>query len=560
MHKLITLSLATTSILLAAAPIVPNISDVVRETTLPKGIEPKSEPLIEIGGTEKYTPAMKDDKSGKTVRVKAFKITGAVHMDVNKLQSLIASYTGKELTFVQLQEVASIITKAYRDEGYFVARAYIPVQNMQEGMIEIAIIEGNYGEVKLDNTSLVKDSVVQEMLDNVKDDKIVNTDTVERALLIINETPGVKVTQANVMPGSKVGTSDFVIKTEPTARYDGYILGDNYGSRYTDYNRLMAGLNLNSLANIGDRLSMSGLVSNGSDLKYGKLAYSAPLMPNGLRGELSYSATDYNLKEEYTYLDAEGKARIMEASLSYPIIRTRAETLKLTSNIAQKDLSDYQSGSLVNDKDITVFTIGLAHTKKQTLLGMSTQTSTGATLTSGNLKFMDETSKATDAAGANTQGRYTKIEGYVGNTLAFDQELSLDSTLKFQKALGNKNLDGSEDFSLGGTSGIKSYPTSELNAENGIMVNMELFKMLPAFNNVTHKAGLFYDIGKASMSDSSKDTTFQSHTLQDIGIGYYASYEGFFAKVELAHIIGGGTVTSEPSYTNKLLVQLGWSF
>lgn len=560
MKKLITLSLATTSILLAAAPTTPTISDVVREITPPKEIFPKSIPLIEVEGAEKYSPAMKDDKSAKSVFVKAFKITDAIHMDGNKLQGLITSYTNKELTFVQLQEAASVITKAYREEGYFVARAYIPVQKMQDGVVEIAIIEGNYGELRLNNSSLVNDSMVQGILDNIKDANIVSTDTLERAMLIINDTPGAKVTQADVMPGKVTGTSDFALKVEATPRFDGYIIGDNYGSRYTGYNRITAGVNLNSLAGIGDKLSVLGMISNGSDLKYGRIAYSVPLMPNGLRGEVSYSNIHYALTDSYANLDAYGTAKSVEGSLLYPLIRTRHETLNLTSSIASKDLLDHQNGSVISDKEATVFTLRANHIKDQKLMGLNVKSDSALTLTSGMLKFNDATSAAADAAGADTQGRYNKISGYIGGNIAFNQTNSLTVNLQFQKALGHKNLDGTEDFILGGVNGVKVYPTSELSAEDGILLNTEFFKTLPSLYSINQKVGLFHDIGKVSMADSSKVTTFQNHTLQNIGIGYYTSYQHFFAKVQLAHIIGGGVVTSEPGYSSKFLVQAGWSF
>lgn len=559
MRKIITLSLATTSLLLAATP-VPNISDVVREITPPKEITSKTEPLIEIGGVEKYAPAMVDDKSGKTVLVKAFKISGASRMSESTLQTLIAPYTNKDLTFAQMQEAASIITKTYREEGYFVARAYIPVQTMKDGLVEIAIIEGNYGELKLNNTSLVNDSIIQGMLDNGKDKNIISNNTLERAMLIINDTPGVKVTQADIMPGKVTGTSDFIIKTEPTQQYDGYIIGDNYGSRYTGKNRLMVGLNLNSLAGIGDKLSIVGMASNGANLKYGRIAYSAPLMSNGLRGELSYGNTHYSLTDTYAGLDAYGTARTVEGSLTYPFLKTRYETLNLTSNLALKKLNDHQNGAIISDKDATVVTIGANHTKDRKFLGLDTKTTSGLSLTSGNLKFNDSVSQATDAAGANTQGRYNKISGYVGGTVVFNQATSLGTNLLFQKALGDKNLDGTEDFILGGSNGVKVYPTSELSAENGLMLNTELFQALPTINSITQKVGVFHDIGKVNMADSSKVTTFQSHSLQDIGVGYYASYKNFFAKAQLAHIIGGGIVTSESDYRTKFLVQAGWSF
>lgn len=95
MRKLITLSLATTSLLMAGTPVVPSISDVVHEITPPVGITPKAEPLIDVGGVQKYAPAMEGDKSGKTTLVTGFKLRGAKHISEAKLQPLIASYTNK---------------------------------------------------------------------------------------------------------------------------------------------------------------------------------------------------------------------------------------------------------------------------------------------------------------------------------------------------------------------------------------------------------------------------------------------------------------------------------
>ena len=128
------------------------------------------------------------------------------------------------------------------------------------------------------------------MLDDAKArDNVVSTDTLERSMLIINDTPGVAVTKADVKPGSEVGSSDFLIETQPTSFYDGYVVGDNTGSKFTGKNRVMAGVNLNSPLNLGDKFSVSGLISNGEDIKNYKLGYEVPLMANGLKGQTSYS-------------------------------------------------------------------------------------------------------------------------------------------------------------------------------------------------------------------------------------------------------------------------------
>lgn len=558
-NTIITLSILSSSLLLGATP---NIGDVVKQVQPPKEVtQQKETPLVEIGGAKKYAPVMAEETSGKTIFVKSFKIEGAIHIKEEVLLKRIASYANKELTFKELQEVASIITKEYRNQGYFVARAYLPVQNINEndGVITIAIIEGNYGEFKLNNDSLVKSSMVQAMLDDAKRDNVVSTHTLERAMLIINDTPGVVVTQADVMPGSKVGTSDFAIATQASKAYDGYVIVDNQGSRYTGKNRLMAGINFNSPFKIGDKISLSGLLSDSADLTNARVAYSSILMPNGLKGEISYSHTTYALDEEYKSLDAKGNSKTLDATLSYPIVRTRLENLYASLNIAHKELKDeVQSTNDTTKKDADVITLGLSYDKNYLAFGLDSQSLVQIGLTHGNLSFDDNTKRTADENGANTNGNYSKVTLDLEHTIAFTPIISLESSLQMQYALGNKNLDGSEDLSIGGANGVKVYPDGELSAENGYVFSTELKYRLPNINELSNTIGVFYDKGRVFMANN--NVGFESKSLQDVGVGYYASYKDFFGKLQVAWTANSQAVSSEPTANSRILFQGGWSF
>jgi hemolysin activation/secretion protein len=552
--KTMTLSVLASSILLGATP---NIGDMQRQVEPPK-IQ-KEKPTLPSIGTKEYKTPMKD--SGKTLYIKSFNFSGNLHVDNDELQKLAKGYENQDLTFTQLNELTSKITKLYREKGYFVARAYLPAQdiNTNDGVLEIAIIEGNYGEFHLKNSSLVKDSIVQGMLDDVKDKNIVSTSTLERAMLIINDTPGAIVTSADVMPGSAVGTSDFAITSEATNPYDGYILVDNQGSRYTGKNRVMAGINFNSPFKIGDKISLSGLLSNGADLKNGRFAYSAPLLSNGLRGEISYAKTTYSLVEEYKNLDAKGDSTTLDATLSYPIIRTRAENLYTTLTIAKKDLKD-EVGS-TNDttkKDTRSLKVGLDYDKSYLAFGLNSNSQIKVNYTYGNLSFDDSADKTMDEAGANTNGNYSKINLELAHNIALNQKFTLENSLKMQYSLSNKNLDGSEDFSIGGSSGVKVYPDSELSAENGYIFSTELKYKLPVISSLSSQVGVFYDRGKAFMANNT--VGFESKSLQDIGVGYYANYKDFFGQFQIAWTLNSEAVTSEPTSNSRVLFQGGWVF
>ena len=551
--KTIGLSILTSSLLMGAN--VPNIGTMQRELKVPK-LEKKKIALPEIK-QKQYTPPMKD--SGKTIAVKGFTFSGNKHIDNSALQNLAKEYANKNLTFSKINKLVSSITKLYRKNGYFVARAYLPKQSIQNGILQINIIEGNYGKFYLKNKSRVKDSIVQGMLDNAKRDNIVSTHTIERSMLIINDTPGVVVTGADVMPGKKVGTSDFSVTTKASKAYDGYIIVDTMGSRYTGKNRIMAGININSPFKIGDKLSLSGLITNGENLDNGRIAYSAPLLSNGLRGEISYSYTSYALVEEFKSLNAKGTSKILDATFSYPILRTRLENLYVSLNLANKDLKDeVRSTSDITKKNIKATRLGFDYDKHYLAFGYASSSVLGFGLTYGNLSFSDNAKRIADAAGANTNGKYSKIDLSFKQSLSMTQKLSLDTSLKMQYALGNKNLDGSEDFSVGGSYGVKLYPDAELSAENGYLGNVEMKYALPAFSEYSNQVGVFYDRGRAFMANNT--VGFVSKSLQDVGVGYYASYKDFFGQLQVAWNENSAKVTSEPDRNSRILFQGGWVF
>lgn len=553
--KITIMSLGASTLLMGTN--IPTIGDIEKQVQPPK-IEKEQLTLPSIKAQE-YKAPMVD--SGKTILIKDFKITGNVHISASALEKFFIESRGKELTFNQLQNIASATTKYYREKGYFVARAYIPEQNLLENgnVLEIAIIEGNYGEFHLKNNSLVKDSILQGMIDDIKDTNIVSTRTLERAMLIINDTPGAIVTGADVMPGKKVGTSNFAITTEATNPYNGYIILDNTGSRYTGKHRVMAGVNFKSLAGIGDKLTLSGLVSNEADLTNGRIAYSAPLMSNGLKGELSYSHTTYGLAKEYKALDAKGDSKTLEVKLSYPIIRTRLENLYTNFSIITKDLKD-EVGS-INDttkKDTKSLKIGFDYDTSYLAFGKNSSSKLSFHYTYGRLNFNDSTKELADKNGVNTNGNYSKINLDLAHTIALTTKFSLESSLKMQYALSNKNLDGSEDFSIGGAYGVKIYPDSELSAENGYLFSTELKYKLPLWGALNSSVGIFYDRGKAYMADNT--VGFQSKSLQDIGVGYYTFYKDFFGQLQVAWTLNSDAIESEPTSNSRILFQGGWVF
>jgi hemolysin activation/secretion protein len=147
-----------------------------------------------------------------------------------------------QLSLGDLRGMVSRITGHYRSAGYFLAQAYLPAQDIKDGVVTIAVIEGQYGKVAIA--------------------------PLESRLLLLSDIPGVNVT-STLVPSASVGASDLVVDVAPGRRVTGSIDSDNAGNRYTGEYRVGATVNLNNSAGRGDVATLRVLTS-GSGLNYAR--------------------------------------------------------------------------------------------------------------------------------------------------------------------------------------------------------------------------------------------------------------------------------------------------
>ncbi len=556
--KIITLSLVASSTLLAVTP--PSTGDILRQTEKPK-IEETQKTLPSLAKEYKAPLSVKDDF---TTEVKEFTFSGNSIYSSEELNQLITSNTNTQMGINKLKELASIITKHYRDTGYFVARAYLPEQKLKDGVVEIAIIEGTYGGFEVKNSSLVKDDEIQGFMDYLKNGQIVSTESLERQMLLINDLSGVIVSNAEVFPGSEVGTSNFTITTSPMKKYTGYGIVDNYGSRYTGEYRLSAGANINSVSGIGDTLGFSGMISNTTDLKNIGMSYDRPLGYSGLKGGLGASVTKYELDEIPNY-EGFGTTNAINANISYPILKTRSHTQTIALALAMKDMEDSSGtiGSVTEaQKSVNSATLTYSEKKNTNIANHPGKLYASVSVTAGDVSMDNSVAKTNDAA-IKTEGSYSKANVNLTHTQQFSPILALQTNFRGQKSFG-KNLDSSEDISVAGSNGVRAYEDSELSGDEGMSLSLDLIYSLPQHNQVAHNTSLFVDSARVWKNTDRFNTEDNIRNLHAIGVGYSLNYKNFDLKATLAHGFGEDRKpTSEAEFstnTNKLLVQVMMRF
>ena len=75
------------------------------------------------------------------------RLNGVKALSNEELQSITAPYIGRNVTLGDLEGLAQAITARYKERGYFLAQAVVPVQTVRDGVVEISVIEGRLGKV-----------------------------------------------------------------------------------------------------------------------------------------------------------------------------------------------------------------------------------------------------------------------------------------------------------------------------------------------------------------------------------------------------------------------------
>jgi hemolysin activation/secretion protein len=118
----------------------------------------------------------------------------------------------------------------------------------------------------------------------------------------------------------------------------------------------------------------------------------------------------------------------------------------------------------------------------------------GASYTRGNSDQDNATALAADSTSRRVQGDFSKLSYSLGWLSSLPYALSLNTTLRGQ--IPGNNLDSSEQFSLGGTNGVRAYPTGEASGDEGWLFSVNIGKKLSGKLSTS----LFFDAGSIRLN------------------------------------------------------------
>jgi hemolysin activation/secretion protein len=519
---------------------IPDAGSILRDQKLrlQESLERQEPPPIEESIA---TPSRRADG----VRVKvvrfAFRDYEGVATEA-ELQAIVANDLDKELSFSALEDISDKVTAYLKGKGWFIARAYLPQQDVTSGLIEIAITQGRSDgniNIRRDERARVCPTLIRGMaMEAVRSGRPINERSLERSVLLMNDLPGVQA-KASVSVGKNPGTSAIDLLVTDGPLINGAVWGDNEGSRYTGKWRGSAMASVSDPFGCGDQLTF--LATEAQGLVQGRVGYNYPLSPKGIRLNFAYTGMRYELGDALASLNYKGRSSVLEGGLSYPVLRSRNDNVRFNYTYAYKTLIDSQAGSDIHNKEIlSVNAVVNGDHTDSWFSGGKTNWNVG--VTSGSFHEANPVTSA-DALLNRTEGYYTRFNMGLSRLQRLSERVNLNLSWNGQYSLCN--LDSSEKLSLGGPNGIRAYPSGEGAGDEGHLFNAEVRYVLPtppAWGNFQFVT--FYDLGritlqKDSVTPLSTATNRNEYWLHGAGLGLNYTFN---ARVSLrfvwAHVIG----------------------
>ncbi len=458
-------------------------------------------------------PALKP-QSGISVTVSSFRFVGNTLLSSQQLAPAVAGYLQRRLDFTELQAAVMAVSEVYRKAGWIV-RAYLPQQDIVDGVVTIQIVEAVFGGVKFEGAPAQRVSQAQILRGIAAQQSVgaaLNAEALDRALLLADDLPGVAVS-GSLREGAQASQTDLVIQVvdEPLLAGDASL--DNTGARSTGAERLSANLGLSSPFKLGDLLSANLIHTQGSD--YLRLGGTAPIGADGWRVGANASNMRYRLiSPEFAALDSYGNSNTMGLEASFPVIRSRLQNLYFNASADRKAYDNQANGATTTNYKSTSLSLSLAGNLFDRIGGGGANSASLA-LTSGQLDLDGSPNQAADDASTRSAGRYSKLRYNASRQQVISDDFALFAALSGQWT--NKNLDSSEKFYLGGANGVRAYPSSEAGGSAGQLLNVEARWRLPQGFSLTG----FYDLGRITVNQDNSFTgapALNDYSLKGAGL------------------------------------------
>jgi len=391
-------------------------------------------------------------------------ITGSTLFKPEDLKPLYEEYVGKKVSSRDLSEITERIKAKYKQAGYPITIVYMPEQDIRGGRIEIRVVEGKIGELKIEGNRFFNTSLIEKYI-HIKKNEIINLKKLERDILRLLKNPDLDISTV-ISPGKEPGTADLILKVKDRFPYHAGGTYENQGTRLTGKDRGMVTYRSTNLTGNNDSLFGAVLFAKYSDAQ--SVGYTLPIDTYGTRLGFNFSRFYLKLGKEFREFDITGDSQVYSPFFAKELWLSETSEVDMIVGIDIKSIKKYTTGVKTADDQLRVPYFGYEITRNdaygQTVLSPRFSFGTGRFLGASKKDHLT-------ASRPHTGGFFFKYE----QTLTRVQKMPFGSYAvgRCQFQVTPQTLSPSEQLQLGGANSIRGYPEGDFLADTGVILNFD---------------------------------------------------------------------------------------
>ncbi|WP_019505906.1 ShlB/FhaC/HecB family hemolysin secretion/activation protein [Pleurocapsa sp. PCC 7319] len=485
-------------------------------------------------------PAININNTNASATVKKIRVQGYTIFSEKEIEKIIKPYRGKNLDFNQLRNITEALTDLYVSKGYITSGAFIPEQEIVDGIIDIRVVEGKLEDVGIKGLKQLQENYVRSFISSAQNSLVSNTDSksesnsdrssplninnIEEELELLKRNSSIANIEAELVKGTQPNLSVLIVEIEETSPFEAKLSFDNYRSPSVGEFQGTLSTGYRNLIGISDRVFAQYNLTEGFDAY--SIGYGIPIISNN--GTFSF---------EYRY----GDSKIIEDSFEEADIRAEADTVSLQYRqpIIYKSNREVAVGlaferqnseTFVLDNEPFSFTDGPQQGKSVTsvlkLTGDWVERSSSSVFgVNSELNFGLDAFDATVNNNA-PDGLFFSWLGQAQWTQALNQDKDLLLVTRLVTQLSPDSLLPLEQFTLGGVGTVRGYRQNQEVGDNAVVGTVEVYLPLIGDRIGSSKLNLvpFFDGG--TVWDNNSD---ESEALASLGIGLDWQFKEFLS-------------------------------
>jgi len=477
------------------------------ETDVPTPLPPEEGPTLP---TPSQPTAPLPPEGEQTVYVEQIRVRGSTVFSPAELQAVVAPFQGQSLTLEGLTQAANAVTQLYLNRGYITSQAVVADQVVDDGILEIQVIEGAVEAIQVEGTERLDDYVRSRIA--LAGLQPLNQFRLEDQLRLLQADPLFEEITASLRAGSGQGQSILVVQVTEAPAFAANLVADNFSPRSVGRERIGAVLQYRNPVGWGDTLLASAYYSSEGGSELYELSYRVPLNPMNGTLQLRAAPNDFRIVDEaFTApgLNIEGSTEIYEATFRQPLIRTSRQELALSLGFRYRDGETLINEFITDENRTSVVSFGQDYLRRDPQ---------GAWAVRSQFRFGTELFNATD--GIEPDGQFFSWLGQLQRlqVLSPDQILLLQADLQ----LANDSLLGSEQFFVGGGQSVRGYFQNQRSGDNGLRFSIEdrITLVREDDGRVLLQTTPFLDLGYVWAKDADINQFTDDNLLLGTGVGF----------------------------------------